>query len=74
MTSAPCQTGQAMKIVLSICDSKTGKPRQAWKCQKWHWNNENGRGVELLPIPSIRNLVAQIPLTSYKIAKLRIMT
>jgi len=41
-----CGTDEFMELI-SFSDKKTGKPRQAWKCQQcqnWHWNNKNGRG------------------------------
>ena len=41
-----CSTNEFMQLI-DFKDKKTGKPRQAWKCQqceKWHWGNNNGRG------------------------------
>lgn len=40
-----CGTNENMELI-GFKDNKTGKPRQAWKCQecqKWHWDN-NGKG------------------------------
>lgn len=40
-----CGTNENMELI-GFNDKKTGKPRQAWKCQqceKWHWDN-NGKG------------------------------
>jgi len=41
-----CGTDEFMELI-NFIDKKTGKPRQAWKCQQcqsWHWDNKNGRG------------------------------
>jgi len=41
-----CGSSETMELI-SFADKKTGDPRQAWKCQacnKWHWDNNNGRG------------------------------
>lgn len=40
-----CGSAEYMELI-SFPDKKTGKPRQAWKCQqcqKWHWENGKGR-------------------------------
>jgi len=41
-----CGTDEFMELI-SFTDKKTGKSRQAWKCQqcqKWHWESKNGKG------------------------------
>jgi len=41
-----CGSSEFMELI-SFADKKTGQQRQAWKCQacnKWHWNNNDGRG------------------------------
>jgi len=41
-----CGTDEFMELI-GFTDKKTGKPRQAWKCQqcqKWVWPDKNGRG------------------------------
>lgn len=40
-----CGTDEFMQLI-NFTDKKTGKPKQAWKCQgceQWHWPNGKGR-------------------------------